>query len=117
MPELGSGGLAQMVGNVCVTNVPGSQAPLYLCGARMEAYYGLGPVYDYAGPIHLVVSYAGRIYLSVTSSRDLMPDADRYIADLKAALAALEAATTPATEAAPTRRRTKPTTARSTGSR
>jgi WS/DGAT/MGAT family acyltransferase len=117
LPEMGPGGLAQMVGNVCVTNVPGSQAPLYLCGARMEAYYGLGPVYDYAGPIHLVVSYVGRIYLSVTSSRDLMPDVDRYIADLKAALAGLEAATTEAEEPAPRARRAKRSTAPTTGSR
>ena len=105
-----------MIGNVCVTNVPGSQAPLYLCGARMEAYYGLGPVYDYAGPIHLVVSYVGRIYLSVTSSRDLLPDMERYIGDLKAALAELEAATAPAKETTPPRKRAKRTTAPSTGS-
>ena len=36
--------------------MPGSQVPLYLCGAQMQAYYSLGPVYDNAGPIHLVVT-------------------------------------------------------------
>lgn len=67
------------IGNVCVTNVPGSQVPLYMRGARMEAYYSLGPVYDNAGPIHLIVSYQGKVYLSATSCQELVPDIEFYV--------------------------------------
>jgi len=73
-------GTTAMIGNVCVTNVPGSQTPLYLRGAKMEAYFSLGPVYDHAGPIHLIVSYLGRIYLSVTSCREIIDDIGEYVA-------------------------------------
>ena len=97
-----------MIGNVCVTNVPGSQVPLYLRGARMEAYYGLGPVYDHAGPIHLVVSYVGRIYLGVTSCRELVPDMAFYIDCLGRSLAELEAAAEAAL--APPRKAARPRT-------
>ena len=75
----GAGGITAQIGNVCVTNVPGSQAPLYLRGYQMLAYYSLGPVYDNAGPIHLIVSYLGKIYLSVTSCREIVPDIERYV--------------------------------------
>ena len=36
-------GVTASLGNVCVSNVPGSQVPLYLCGARIAYSYGLGP--------------------------------------------------------------------------
>jgi hypothetical protein len=93
VPQLTARGASQMSGNVCVTNVPGSQVPLYLCGARMDAYYGLGPVYDYAGPIHLVVSYVGWIHLSVTASREAVPDVADYVARLERSLGELAEAT------------------------
>jgi WS/DGAT/MGAT family acyltransferase len=95
LPQLGAGGITSMIGNVCVTNVPGSQAPLYLRGARMDAYYGLGPVYDHAGPIHMIVSYRGDIYLAVTSCREILPDVERYIACMEGSLAELVAAAAP----------------------
>lgn len=89
MPHLGPIGMPAVTGNVCVTNVPGSQAPLYLCGARMESYYGFGPAFDYAGPIHLVVSYLGSIYLSVTTCREIVADSRFYVECLERALAEL----------------------------
>jgi WS/DGAT/MGAT family acyltransferase len=89
-------GVTSMLGNICVSNVPGSQVPLYLCGARMESYYGLGPVYDHLGPLHMVVSYMGRLHLSVTTVREVVPDLDDYVAGLESSfdelLAAAEAA-------------------------
>ena len=104
LPQLGAGGVTSMIGNVCVTNVPGSQVPLYLCGARMDAYYGLGPVFDHAGPIHLIVSYCGHIYLAVTSCREIIPDIERYITCLEESWSELVAASEPA--ASRPRRRT-----------
>jgi diacylglycerol O-acyltransferase len=86
-------GVTAQIGNVCVTNVPGSQVPLYLCGAQMQAYYSLGPVYDNAGPIHLVVSYHGKIYLSVTTCREIVPDIEAYVGSLRRSWEELRAAT------------------------
>jgi diacylglycerol O-acyltransferase / wax synthase len=110
LPAWAGGRMAALTGNVCVTNVPGSQVPLYLCGARMDAYYGMGPVYDYAGPIHLVVSYLGQIHLSVTTCREIMPDIGEYIDclrhDFEELASAAEAATSPA-PVRPSRRRAK----------
>ena len=42
----------------------------------------LGPVYD-TGPIHLIVSYLGKIYLSVTTCREIVPDIGHYAACLQ----------------------------------
>jgi hypothetical protein len=50
----------------------------------MEAYYSLGPVYDNAGPIHVIVSYLGKIYLSVTTCREIVPDIEHYVECLRA---------------------------------
>jgi len=93
-------GVTAQIGNVCVTNVPGSQVPLYLCGAEMQAYYSLGPVYDNAGPIHLVVSYHGKIYLSVTTCREIVPDIEAYVGSLRRSWEELRAATVGAGAAA-----------------
>jgi diacylglycerol O-acyltransferase len=107
-------GVTAQIGNVCVTNVPGSQVPLYLCGAQMEAYYSLGPVYDNAGPIHLVVSYHGKIYLSVTTCREIVPDIEFYVACLRRSWEELRAATLPASRSS--RPRTGPAQGRTRGS-
>jgi diacylglycerol O-acyltransferase / wax synthase len=77
--------ITAQTGNVCVTNVPGSQVPLYLHGAQMLSYYALGPVYDNTGPIHLIVSYCGKVYLSATSCREIIPDMGEYVDCLRAA--------------------------------
>jgi WS/DGAT/MGAT family acyltransferase len=60
--------------NTVITNVPGPQIPLYFTGAKMVSLYGMGPVLDGMGLIHPVFSYSGKISISVTSCRDLMPD-------------------------------------------
>lgn len=64
--------------NTSVTNVPASPVPLYFNGARMVATYGLGPVFDGMGLLHLVTSYAGAVSITVTSDRKMMPDPGFY---------------------------------------
>jgi WS/DGAT/MGAT family acyltransferase len=64
--------------NISVTNVPASPVPLYFNGARMVATYGLGPVFDGMGLLHLVVSYAGVVSITITSDRKMMPDPAFY---------------------------------------
>jgi WS/DGAT/MGAT family acyltransferase len=83
--------------NTVITNVPGPQVPLYFTGARMVALYGLGPVMDGMGLIHPVFSYSGRISISITACRDLLPDPEFYAECLQASFDALvQAATAPA---------------------
>ncbi len=70
--------------NTVITNVPGPQVPLYFTGARMVASYGLGPVLDGMGLIHPVFSYDGRVSISFTSCREVMPDPGFYADCLQA---------------------------------
>ncbi len=64
--------------NAVVTNVPGPQVPLYMNGAKLIGYYGLGPITDSMALFMPVLSYAGNISISVTSCREIMPDPARY---------------------------------------
>lgn len=64
--------------NTVITNVPGPQHPLYMTGARMVTQYGLGPILDGMGLIHPVFSYCGKITISFTSCRNMIPDPAFY---------------------------------------
>lgn len=79
--------------NCVITNVPGPQVPLYCAGARMVAHYGLGPVFDGMGLIFPVVSYCGRITISVTACREMLPDPEFFAQCLESSFADLQAAT------------------------
>jgi diacylglycerol O-acyltransferase / wax synthase len=57
-----------------ITNVPGPSVPLYLNGARMTYFSAILPVSDGMGLAFAVTSYDGRIVISPTSCRELMPD-------------------------------------------
>ncbi|MDP6978872.1 MAG: wax ester/triacylglycerol synthase family O-acyltransferase [Myxococcota bacterium] len=74
-------GLANRVSpflNTVITNVPGPQVPLYFTGGRIVGLFGLGPVMDGMGIIHPVFSFSGRISVSVTACRDMLPDPGFY---------------------------------------
>ena len=64
--------------NCTVTNVPGPSQPLYLCGARMTYFSAIMPITDGMGLVLAVTSYDGRIVISPTSCRELMPDPDAF---------------------------------------
>jgi diacylglycerol O-acyltransferase len=64
--------------NTVITNIPGPPVPLYMNGARLVTQYGLGPVFEGMGIIHPVFSNFGRITISFTSDRDIMPDPEHY---------------------------------------
>ena len=61
-----------------ITNVPGPDTPLYLCGARMSYFSAMLPISDGMGLAFAVTSYDGRIIISPTSCRELMPDPERF---------------------------------------
>ena len=57
-----------------VTNVAGPAMPLYLNGARMTYLSAIMPIADGMGLVFAVTCYDGRIVVSPTSCRELMPD-------------------------------------------
>jgi len=64
--------------NTMVSNVAGIQQPLYFCGAKMIALYGMGPVVDQAGLFHTAFSYDGKITVTFTACRDMLSDPGFY---------------------------------------
>ena len=70
-------------------NVPGSPAPLFLAGARLEAQYPVSLIMDGVGLNITVLSYRDALDVGVVGDRDLVPDAWSMIAHLEAELAEL----------------------------
>jgi WS/DGAT/MGAT family acyltransferase len=76
---LGSAGLPSLKrrsppAHCTIANVPGPQETLYLCGARMTYFSAIMPISDGNGLVFAVTSCDGRVIISPTSCRELMPD-------------------------------------------
>lgn len=78
--------------NLIITNVPGPPVPLYFAGARLTQQFGMAPILDGLGLIIVVLSYAGRISLGLTSCYRVIPDPDHLGSLLEQALLDLEQA-------------------------
>jgi len=76
--SLGARGVSGPV-NTIVTNVPGPQFPLYLCGARLRALYPQAPLLEGMGIAVGLISYDGRVHWGIISDPDLVPDADVFV--------------------------------------
>lgn len=85
--QMGVGNLISPLFNCVITNVPGPQVPLYMNGARLVTQYGLGPVGDSIGLFMPVLSYNGRLTISFTSCREIMPDPERFAACIEESFA------------------------------
>jgi diacylglycerol O-acyltransferase len=68
--------------NVFVSNVPGTPVPLYVAGARLEALFPLGPVYDGFGLNITVISHLDELDIGVVACGDLVPDTDELTAGI-----------------------------------
>ena len=79
--------------NTVITNIPGPPVPLYMNGARLVTQFGLGPVFEGMGIIHPVFSNFGRITISFTSDRDIMPDPEHYQECIQESFEEMKAAT------------------------
>jgi diacylglycerol O-acyltransferase len=76
--------------NVTISNVPGPNVPVYLCGARLVAHYPVSVVTDGQGLNITLVGYLGQLHFGLVSCRELVPDLDKlagYLADELALLA------------------------------
>ncbi|MEU7879285.1 WS/DGAT/MGAT family O-acyltransferase [Microbispora bryophytorum] len=61
--------------NLMISNVPGPQTPLYVCGARVTALYPMSVITDVSGGINITVfSYDGRLGFGIVTDRDMVPD-------------------------------------------
>ena len=73
--------------NLIISNVPGPQFPLYLCGARVLGYYPISVVSDVSGGLNITVfSYDGKVNVGIVACRDLVPDPSEIVDHLEDAL-------------------------------
>lgn len=93
--------LHRPVFNTVISNVPGPGFPLYLAGAKLEHIFPVSIPADGVGVNITVQSYLDNVEFGVIADREAMPDVDRFVERLQAALdEMLEAAMTRADEAA-----------------
>jgi diacylglycerol O-acyltransferase / wax synthase len=62
--------------NLTISNVPGPNTPVYLCGARMIAHYPVSVVTDGQGLNVTLVGYLGQLHFGLVACRELVPDID-----------------------------------------
>ncbi|HET9967260.1 MAG TPA: wax ester/triacylglycerol synthase family O-acyltransferase [Streptosporangiaceae bacterium] len=70
--------------NVTISNVPGPNTQVYLCGARLLAHYPVSVVTDGQGLNITLIGYLGQLHFGLISCRELVPDIDTlagYLAD------------------------------------
>ncbi|MEV6151946.1 wax ester/triacylglycerol synthase family O-acyltransferase [Nonomuraea sp. NPDC052129] len=73
--------------NVAISNVPGPQFPLYVCGARLLTHYPVSVITDVSGGVNITAfSYDGSLDIGVVTDREMVPDAWELADDLRGAL-------------------------------
>ncbi len=65
--------------NVTISNVPGPNVPVYLCGARLLAHYPVSVITNGQGLNITVIGYLGQLHFGVVSCRELVPDIDKLV--------------------------------------
>ena len=78
--------------NITISNVPGPNTPVYLCGARLLAHYPVSVVTDGQGLNITVIGYLGQLHFGLISCRELVPDLDALAGYLTDEFALLEQA-------------------------
>jgi diacylglycerol O-acyltransferase len=78
--------------NITISNVPGPNTPVYLCGARLLAHYPVSVVTDGQGLNITLIGYLGQLHFGLISCRELVPDIEALAAYLTDELALLEQA-------------------------
>jgi diacylglycerol O-acyltransferase len=78
--------------NLVISNVPGSQQPLYLAGARLLHTYPVSTITDGLGLNITVQSYLGNLDFGLIADRDLVPDLSTLMDHILEELPVLRAA-------------------------
>ncbi|MET8161268.1 wax ester/triacylglycerol synthase family O-acyltransferase [Sphaerisporangium sp. NPDC005289] len=61
--------------NLLISNVPGPQIPLYICGRRLLAQYPVSVVTDASGGLNITaLSYNGQVAIGIIADRTMVPD-------------------------------------------
>ncbi|HUR06467.1 MAG TPA: wax ester/triacylglycerol synthase family O-acyltransferase, partial [Nonomuraea sp.] len=73
--------------NLIISNVPGPQFPLYLCGGRILSYYPLSVLTDLSGGVNITCfSYDGMLDFGVVACPERMDDVWGLLSHLRSAL-------------------------------
>ena len=80
------------ISNTLVSTMRGPDFPVYLVGARMIAGYALSPFTQGCGLIHNVISYCGRVVVSINGCPAVLPDIEHYGDCMDASFAELTSA-------------------------
>ncbi|MBF8193363.1 wax ester/triacylglycerol synthase family O-acyltransferase [Nonomuraea sp. K274] len=73
--------------NVLISNVPGPQFPLYVCGARLLRHYPVSVISDVSGGVNITAfSYDGSLDVGVVTDREMVQDAWELAGYLRDAL-------------------------------
>ena len=102
----GLGRLAEnsRISNTLVSTMRGPDFPVYLVGARMLGGYAFSPFTQGGGLIHNVISYCGRVVVSINGCPAVLPDIEHYGDCMDAAFAeVMSAAKTSAPRKTPRR--------------
>jgi diacylglycerol O-acyltransferase / wax synthase len=70
--------------NLCISNVPGPNVPVYMRGATMLAHYPLSVITDGQGLNITVFGYLGQLHFGLVACRELVPDIEQlasYLVD------------------------------------
>ena len=78
--------------NITISNVPGPNTQVYLCGARLLAHYPVSVVTDGQGLNITLIGYLGQLHFGLVSCRELVPDIDTLAGYLTDELDLLEKA-------------------------
>ena len=76
-------------GSLGLAELPGSDKPLYLLGARLHGFSSISPLYSGCGLMFAASTYADTVGLTFTSDRNMMPDPETMRECLDEAVAAV----------------------------
>jgi diacylglycerol O-acyltransferase len=79
--------------NLCISNVPGPNVPVYLGGTRLLAQYPVSVITDGQGLNITLVGYLGQLHFGLIACREIVPDIDALAGYLVDELDALLLAT------------------------
>jgi len=101
-----SAGTGKRLFNAAISNVPGTQVPIFMKGARCLHQYGMTPLGDGMGLFFVALSYNGKLTLSITTNREIVPDIDVLKDCMVEALSELKSAKVATAKRTSTRKRT-----------